>query len=303
MAKIEDVESGVRTSREIELVGSSVVVDNNDDLLGKPFNNDPKACTQFCAEFRREKAKLKLRPDEILAFGQSPFMSTRSFLIFRVCVATYMVALFWWQWGKMMASNDTGYFWIYLTNWTLTVEAVYFVLAAAVTRAVPALVTPPLLVRATWVLQDVLVPSTLLVFLLFWLLVFPYSRSVDELTCQVHGANWLAMVADMLLAGSPHRPMHLYNALIYALTFLFWTGIHYAAKLTNDDGDRFIYETLDWNGNAMGAAITAVWVVFGAVPLLSILLWWLKYIQTVLKGGKTKYDEWMQQCWKQQGPK
>ncbi|CAM9372642.1 unnamed protein product, partial [Heterosigma akashiwo] len=139
MAKIEDVESGVRTSREIELVGSSVVVDNNDNLLGKPFNNDPKACTQFCAEFRREKAKLKLRPDEILAFGQSPFMSTRSFLIFRVCVATYMVALFWWQWGKMMASNDTGYFWIYLTNWTLTVEAVYFVLAATVTRAVPAL--------------------------------------------------------------------------------------------------------------------------------------------------------------------
>mmetsp|Transcript_9062 Transcript_9062/g.12020 ORF Transcript_9062/g.12020 Transcript_9062/m.12020 type:complete len:323 (-) Transcript_9062:322-1290(-) len=273
-----------------------------------------KPCSLFCKEFQACRFKMQMSLAELSSFGDSPVLCMKKFALYRSFVATYFVALFWWSWGDMIEGDQAGYFWIYLTHWTLVMEMIYLILAAVVSLKMPeiqkaaraqlgqegrspsTLVSPPHLVLVTWVFQHICLVSSLIVFLLYWMLVYTPDRTIYATTVQVHGVNFFFMAVDVLLSGASYRPLHVHAPFLYAFTYLIWSIIFSAAKMNNELGDGYIYSSLDWRG-AFGTACTiGLIVVFFVVPLLHTLLWWYVSIK-IFRMGRT--DEWMESCLKE----
>lgn len=167
---------------------------------------------------------------------------------------------------------------IYLTHWSLTLELVYFVMAAACTafylKYQPTdenILLPNIrrLIKVTWCFQSFIGPASLLVFTLFWALVYRGHASV--LTTQVHGANFLLMAIDFMVSAAPFRFAHIWCTYSYAVAYIFFSGMYYVAGGTNPDGDRYIYATLDYSKATVAIQITLVAVL--AVPFAHCVLY------------------------------
>ena len=110
----------------------------------------------------------------------------------RCFLASVMVAVWCWSFGDSFHKNETQYWFIYWTHWTLSVEVAYLLLAAFATwrfldSPAGAKEPTPWWVKGTWVLYDVAFPGSFFVMLLYWLLVF--TPPVRALSCMSHGAH------------------------------------------------------------------------------------------------------------------
>jgi hypothetical protein len=70
------------------------------------------------------------------------------------------------------------------------------------------------------------------VFLLYWLLVFPYERGpLQAISCFTHGVNFLVMLLDAWLSCQPYRFSEGIYLFCYSLLYLFWSMIHALFKV------------------------------------------------------------------------
>jgi len=242
-----------------------------------------RCCPSACAELHLENLDL----DEtttygslvwVEAFGRSKRLSFQGFLRLRIFNAAFMC-------GVLIASltlEETQFelieYWpIYLTHWTLLVQVTYVVLAALATYQLrperPDAALPINILKAVWVLQGICVPATLLVFIMYWCLVFPFSTKVYAISFLTHGVNFAIQLLDLVMNQQPYLLMHgLYFAL-YAALFLLWSVIHYATSIGNGDAEKYIYKALDW-GSPGAAATVVAFILLGCFPLLNCLCWW-----------------------------
>ena len=133
---------------------------------------------------------------------------------------------------------------IYLTNQMLIIEVVYLAFAAYTTASglYRAAATPtPWFAKATWVLQDLTLSASFLVFLLYWTLIYD-GGTPRPITPFTHGYNFAAMAVDQLLTNQPVRPWHFVYFIGYSILYLVWSAIFFVSGL-RCDGERYIYET------------------------------------------------------------
>ena len=168
-------------------------------------------------------------------------------------------------------------------------------------------VRPDTLLRATWLLQNVIYPNTLMVTLLFWLVVYPgvtfnHLTADDDLTksckddesggcggdndgsseevhysawrmaivTQEHGTNLAVMALDVFLSRAPYRMVaHAHHAAAYAAAYVAFSVIYFLACGRNDSGKRYIYPQLDW----ATPVPTATFVALSFVVLLPAIMW------------------------------
>ena len=95
--------------------------------------------------------------------------------------------------------NEYGYWWIFLTNMTLTLQTIYhivsFIVAYQASKADSA--TPkhvPRLAKIMWFLQSVSLPGSFFVAVLYWGLVF--DGTLKAVSTFTHGVNFVAMMVD-----------------------------------------------------------------------------------------------------------
>ena len=144
-----------------------------------------------------------------------------------------------------------GYYWIYLTHITLTLQVIYHALAVALAvkakneaegESAPADV--PRLAKLTWFMQAVCLPSTFFVFVLYWGLVF--DGELQAIACFTHGVNFAVMMADAYASGFPVLLAHALYFMIYAALYLCWTFVHYQSGVGNEKGEPYIYSAVNW---------------------------------------------------------
>eukprot|EP01048_Picozoa_sp_COSAG05_P009564 COSAG05_NODE_794_length_7287_cov_45.558431_8_plen_182_part_00 len=117
----------------------------------------------------------------------------------RTAFALLMCGVFIWSWADYLgerpdgsdsdnnpeASYSAGYWWIYLTKWTLTLQCIYHVLAMLIAIQGRSQlsgcclntsqgVTIPTLAKVVWLLQAVCLPATFVVFVLYWCVAADY---------------------------------------------------------------------------------------------------------------------------------
>merc|ERR1712224_716012 len=102
-------------------------------------------------------------------------------------------------------------------GWSLTIQTVYAWFDFFTTSMASGMKTGrferveriPLYAQVTWFLFDLLMPTTFLVFVLYFALVVdwddPPTRVLSYLT---HGANFALMISDAILSNKPYYLLH-----------------------------------------------------------------------------------------------
>ena len=164
----------------------------------------------------------------------------KAYLAVRVCLFASVLAVFVWS----VAHYPSRCYLIYLTNQMLIIEVVYLAFAAYTTASAfyrDAQSMTPWFAKATWVLQDLTLSASFLVFLLYWTLIYD-GGTPRAITPFTHGYNFAAMAVDQLLTNQPVRPWHFVYFIGYSILYLIWSAIFFVSGL-RCDGERYIYET------------------------------------------------------------
>ena len=143
------------------------------------------------------------------------------------------------------------------------------------------------LIKTVWVLQGVCVPGTLLVFINYWCLVFPFSSSVAVISFFTHGFNFAVQLADLVVNSQPYLLMHGAYFAAFAALYLVWSAIHYEMGIGDGDGHQSIYKALDWGSPGSAATVGAVIMLF-CFPMLNCACW---CFVGKLRGHQHGFDE------------
>ena len=121
--------------------------------------------------------------------------------------------------------------------------------------------------KVQWLLFTVSGGATLGVVILYWALIFE-GGTIGPINANVHLTNGIIALIDIWVSGTPVRILHIVYLQIYGVSYALFTGIYYAANGTDENGERYIYKTLNYKEHPASAAATLVTVtVVGLVVL------------------------------------
>jgi len=272
--------------------------------LGKAMWKGKVSRAAFAAEFMSDEDRLRMwhsakqNHQWPAVFGASPWFPAESnaFLMLRVLLA----AIFVGHWvAHISVYFENGFWFIYLTHWSLTVQTVYFCIAAWTTYAARrnhqkgyqhcdehALIESrlPWFVTAQWILYHIVQPAALMVCALYWTLenpVWNMVRTPTYLGVFVHGINLVLCMCDLVLGNVAFYLKYAVYFLAYAIMFVVWTRLHEWARVGTylgcdqyeSSGDCPIYDVLDWKHVESTRTLCLV-VVCVVAPLCQCPLWW-----------------------------
>jgi hypothetical protein len=204
--------------------------------------------------------------------------------LFELSEALAVTALWIWAFYEDVlapSANCGGKFFIFLTYWSLTAQVFYVWVAWFVTRQANAMaegrkakqMKMPWYAYATWVLQDILLPTTFMVFVLYFALVVDWNSPPGfGKSYFTHGANFALMCSDVFMSQQPYYLLHGLYFGGFALVYLAFTYIYFAADGTSCSGHPYIYAALDWN-NLQSTRALATLLLTVACPLVNVAFW------------------------------
>mmetsp|Transcript_74966 Transcript_74966/g.119113 ORF Transcript_74966/g.119113 Transcript_74966/m.119113 type:complete len:272 (+) Transcript_74966:49-864(+) len=225
--------------------------------------------------------KIELRWPEQIA--TSNWLQPRSYLIFNCILAIVFVAF------QLLNLYDAipvlgGYYFIYLTVWALVLQTITMVTLFICTLWAyvkltdgpdgPSQGQAPLFVRCTVALWYLIQPTSLIVVILYWparaFMTDPPPVGLSGLFA--HLLNWLCLLISLFASRIPWSCKNFVWGLVFILTYLGHTAIHYFAQLGTPLGcERYIdqecpiYDAFDWNKPIITTIFTGAALVICAV--------------------------------------
>ncbi len=101
---------------------------------------------------------------------------------------------------------------------------------------------------------------------------------LDAPAIHLHGINVLIVFIDLLLSRIPYQLLHTLYATIFAIVYVIFTIIYFAAGGTSHLGDPYIYGALDYGNDLPLAILFVVVIAVGCIPIYLglFLLAWLR---------------------------
>jgi hypothetical protein len=221
-----------------------------------------------------------------------------SYFAVRCLLATIMVSVLLGYWISFGVHHPLHFWFIYLTNWTLSVQVSYLCLACWTSWAARPSgeeAAPSGKLRALIALQAVATPGAVLVTLLFWTLVFPTWRESAHYLVNylVHGVNCAVALTDLLLTRQPFPLAHSAVLLpMYCTTYIAFSIIHYLSGSTNEWGQPWIYRPIYWGApDAWKGAFLCICLLAFFLPALVLAVWacaWRRDAWDSARGGDTE---------------
>mmetsp|Transcript_66659 Transcript_66659/g.203907 ORF Transcript_66659/g.203907 Transcript_66659/m.203907 type:complete len:320 (-) Transcript_66659:390-1349(-) len=197
------------------------------------------------------------------AFGDSYCMSPTVLLVLRVVLAVVVAGHFVWYFEKYF-SRDGWYFFIFLTNWSFMLEAIFLVMVVPVAwlagrtpkqqssafrtlwsgHAIVA--TPqPWYASITMFAFMLNQPLSFIVFVMYWTLDKPiwkfcdlnghapdcFEQWPDYLGFFVHGIDWLLLFISFFISVIPYKLKNSAWLLLFFVLYLAWTYAHFYFKI------------------------------------------------------------------------
>lgn len=212
-------------------------------------------------------------------------MNPLAYVIFNFVLASTFLALQILHFSDFLVGNGIYYF-FYLTNWaicfeTATVLCLFvsvlwgYTLLPTADKALPT----PLFVRITVAMWYCAQPISLVVVLLYWTIVNPIwdVEPVIFSSLWAHFLDWIALLISLFACRIPFSFKNGIWSLMFLLTYLAWTIIHFVARIgTRTPCDDYpqelcpLYSQFDWN-QPQGAIIITLAALVGL--LLVVLLY------------------------------
>ncbi len=98
------------------------------------------------------------------------------------------------------------------------------------------------------------------------------GSDIHYINFNTHATTTVYVAVNLCITGTPIWPYHFIHTVIVGAVYISFTGIYYALGGTNQHGDPYIYELLDWN-NPASAGLYAF--LFGIPQVIG--LWFLLY--------------------------
>ena len=189
-----------------------------------------------------------------------------------------------------------GFYFIFLTNWTLLLETLTLVMLFASTLW--GYLTPPdeqksapLFVKYTMSFWYIIQPMSLIVTILYWTVVNEFwdPYPIVFASYWAHLLNWMVLIVVLVVSRLPFSLKNGIWPLIYTFIYMLWTVIHYFLEIGKgvpcDDYpiDKCpIYNAIDWNEPAM-----AIGALAGAfVALVLVLLYYVGLVRCRGRGDR-----------------
>ena len=295
MASTEaDIEQGgveeVREQRDSEVLSA----EPRDDMTYKTsegvetmLNYDdelPPSCwSRFKGEWKLKFFELSETDDAMINVQKSfaPTPTWRTFILKAVLTGWSISILV----TDLLSGNwdPISYYMIYLTNWTLAITILYFLVSFTNTvigtgEQRPYNDIPGFMVRFAWGLYPTVAVAQMSVTIFFWVLEFDQSEPVTYKMIMKHGGFMaLVLLEGRFINRIPVRQKHLLFPVIFMTLYVAWTVLQGFLNLGNPyvaDSDA-IYESLDWQNNVTESAVTSVVLVLGITPLMFLNTWLL----------------------------
>jgi len=199
--------------------------------------------------------------------------------------ALFITAIFAWSlYVEFVDPGNCGLkYFIFLTHWSLMLQVVYAWLSWYTTRQANAMREERIKKRdrmpwyavLTWVLQDILLPLTFFVFMLYFVVVLPTEERTPMLVSYfTHGANFATMVLDVFLSRQPYYILHGFYFAFFAAIYAAFSYFYFRQGGTDCRGNPYIYAALDWSdlvktGNLVGLGI------FVIIPVVNLMFWFV----------------------------
>ncbi|KAL3803680.1 hypothetical protein HJC23_003734, partial [Cyclotella cryptica] len=176
----------------------------------------------------------------------------------------------------LVALEDPNVFQMaYFTNWGWIAVCAYFICSfvAAVRLAKWPRDHTDLLVKATWALFAISLPSQIVVTLMFWLL--QYNGSIDYTSFIMHGAGIVLLLIDGILINRiPLRTKQFYLFEAFVTLYLVWSVAFAYSGLSSpyrEEEDGAIYGWLNWESDTASAVMMALFCLIIVNPVVFML--------------------------------
>jgi hypothetical protein len=132
----------------------------------------------------------------------------------------------------------------------------------------------------TWVWYSIAVNHAIIVTGLFWGTEYSPERYpvLDFNSYTDHGGSAILLLIEGLLINRvPIRLKHYFAVLPLAVLFVAWSAMHDIILTVNParGDDEPLYPVLAWETDMTGALTISVMVLFGGMPLVQVLVWFL----------------------------
>ena len=142
--------------------------------------------------------------------------------------------------------------------------------------------------KIQWPLFTVGTEFAVAITLLYWTLFYePHSKhnffSIDSL--HIHLINGILAIVDLWMSGVPVRVYHALHSVLFAISYVVFTGVYYAAGGTDPAGNSFIYPFLNYEsspGSAIGLGIVCALVLTTSIHFVF-------YLQFIIRNWITCY--------------
>ncbi|XP_063395469.1 protein rolling stone-like isoform X2 [Cydia fagiglandana] len=187
-------------------------------------------------QYFREEAKVQMlvlghpKPSDFyLSVWQTtrsavPLLIWRSFL-FLVSLGVVLASLILY-----ILASKAGYWFIYLTHWGLTINTLATGFAVVVSARC----------------------------YLYGPIIHEEEELNHALDVSVHGVNSLVMFGLLISASQPSRMWHIYQPLQFAILYVIFSAIYYAAGGVDPSGNRWIYSVVDWSSPGTTIGLVAL---------------------------------------------
>lgn len=216
------------------------------------------------------------------------------YCLYRVTVAIYFIAWLFLNMFDVLSDTpfswDTlGYWFIKLTHWGFALLTLDTILQASLTlhgyyvklkskKKYPTDMS--ILIRLSWIIENCTNVIALTITLVYWTVL--YKGKTDDLLMNfhVHAYNSIYVVINLFLTHRPVRLKHFYHPLLFGIFYLLFGIFYYAARGTDEHGNRYIYNIIDW-GNP-GPTLMYVVGIFFVILIIHMFVYTLHWLRLKL---------------------
>ena len=136
---------------------------------------------------------------------------------------------------------------------------------------------PSFLIRLVWALYSVAAPSSFVVTVMYWFLVYDSEAdSITYLNVMKHGISGLLVVIDggLLSTVVPVRLKHVAFFEAYSIVYLCWNYLHSELDIGNgSNAGEALYDIMNWVENPKAAATLSAIILLIVCPFAFVLVW------------------------------
>ena len=128
----------------------------------------------------------------------------------------------------------------------------------------------PWFVKVMWAIHIVAVAASLPVTVVFWATVFEPENGASAASIHVHGVNLLLVLIDIFVSRIPILILHFFYPMAYAVVYVTFLAVYWAANGTNELSQRYVYSITDFGQSPVSASFACIGLVLvaGVVHLL-----------------------------------